>query len=344
MTKRKMNFDLGDTPEENKPMDQRESIAFLLGAGFSIPMGYPTGSMVNSGILNFNKQPVSFSPAGELAIGKDGIKPDFGYTNSYDKEFGLCKDLIAAYNKKVAEFDYEQFMDVLRSKTLCSDYASVFEKYIDDPNTPFSLAGNLPDIYSQMVAYLLKDTDNRSWYEGLPSHIGPYSNGPRASYNGFLQYIAKLKNDYLVNIHTLNHDLFLESFNRSDYINGDMSDGFDDFGSRYYGKLRVSDRDPYRCRLERYTGRYYGKPIRLYKLHGSLNYVMMHKESKYGLVNDCEVKFRYGMGLMDLERERSKKNGYDNDFFSYHADFLTGATTKPAYYKRTVLQKNVPQV
>lgn len=341
MTKRKMNFDLGDTPEENKPMDQRESIALLLGAGFSIPMGYPTGTMVNSGILNFNKQPVSFSPAGELAIGKDGIKPDFGYTNSYDKEFGLCKDLIAAYNKKVAEFDYEQFMDVLRSKTLCSDYASVFEKYIDDSNTPFSLAGNLPDIYSQMVAYLLKDTDNRSWYEGLPSHIGPYSNGPRASYNGFLQYIAKLKNDYLVNIHTLNHDLFLESFNRSDYINGDMSDGFDDFGSRYYGKLRVSDRDPYRCRLERYTGRYYGKPIRLYKLHGSLNYVMMHKESKYGLVNDCEVKFRYGMGLMDLERERSKKNGYDNDFFSYHADFLTGATTKPAYYKRTGFYKKM---
>ena len=34
-----------------KPLCQRESVAFLLGAGFSIPMGYPTGAVVNKGIL-----------------------------------------------------------------------------------------------------------------------------------------------------------------------------------------------------------------------------------------------------------------------------------------------------
>ena len=241
----------------------------------------------------------------------------------------------------MTEFDYEKFMDVLRSKSLCSEYAAIFDKYIDDSNTLYGLAGNLPDIYSQMVAHLLKDADNTSWYEGMPTHIGPYLNGPRSSYNSFLQFISKIKEDYLVNIHTLNHDLFLESFNRSEYINGDMSDGFDEFGSRYYGKLRVEGRDFYCCRLERYTGRYYGKPIRLYKLHGSLNYVMMHRESKFGLIDDCEVKFRYGMGLMDLIRERSKKNGYDNDFTSYHADFLTGTTTKMAYYRRSGFYKKI---
>ncbi len=36
------------------------------------------------------------------------------------------------------------------------------------------------------------------------------------------------------------------------------------------------------------------------------------------------MKFRYGMGLMGLESERTGKNGYDNDFLSYHAVFLTG--------------------
>ena len=334
-------LDLGDEPQNVKSLEQRESVAFLLGAGFSIPMGYPTGSTVNKSILEFANQPVAFSPAGELAISVGGTKPDFGYENNYDKEFRLCKELIAAYNKKVKEFDYEQFMDVLRSKDLYADYAPIIDRYVSDIITPYSLAGNLPDIFSQMVAHLLKDSNNKSWYEGLPTHIGPFRGGPKASYNGFLQFVAKLKEEYLVNIHTLNHDLLLESFNRSEYFNGDMSDGFDDFGSRYYGRLHVPERDTYLCRLERYTGRYYGKPIRLYKLHGSLNYVMMHRDSRYGLVDDCEVKFRYGMGLMDLFRERSKKNGYDNDFYSYHADFLTGTTSKMAYYHRSGFYKKM---
>ena len=42
MAKRKDILNLGDEYNEVKPFDQRESIAFLLGAGFSIPMGYPT--------------------------------------------------------------------------------------------------------------------------------------------------------------------------------------------------------------------------------------------------------------------------------------------------------------
>ena len=341
MSNSKTILDFGLEPQMIKPIDQRESVAFLLGAGFSIPMGYPTGSAVNKGILNFDEQPVSFSPVGILASNYNGTKPEFGYTNSHEREFCLCKELIVAYSKTVTEFDYEKFMDVLRSKSLCSEYAAIFDKYIDDSNTPYGLAGNLPDIYSQMVAHLLKDTDNASWYEGMPTQIGQYPKGPRSSYNSFLQIISKLKEDYLVNIHTLNHDLFFESFNRSEYINGDMSDGFDDFGSRYYARLHVPKCDTYLCRLERYTGRYYGKPIRLYKLHGSLNYVMMHRESKFGLIDDCEVKFRYGMGLMDLLRERSKKNGYDNDFVSYHADFLTGTTTKMAYYRRSGFYKKM---
>ena len=65
----------------------------------------------------------------------------------------------------------------------------------------------------------------------------------------------------------------------------------------------------------------------------------MHRDSGYGFVDDCEVKIRYGMGLMDLERERSRRNGYDNDYFSYYADFLTGATTKTVYYHSKFYKK-----
>ena len=338
MSQKMEMVDLGIEPDE-KIFDQKESVAFLLGAGFSIPMGYPTGSEVNKKLLNFGDQLVAFSPAGELATNKNGTKPDFGYSNGYDKAFCLCKELIAVYSETVDEFDYERFMDVLRSNNLYTEYSSIFDKYITDTESEYYFMGNLPDIYSQMVAHLLKDADDTSWYEGLAAHIGAYLTGPRSSYNSFLQYLSNLKKEYLINIHTLSHDLFFESFNRSEYINGDMSDEFDDFGSRYYGTLRIDGRDSYRCRLERYTGRYYGKPICLYKLHGSLNYAMMHRETENGLVDDNEVKFRYGMSLMDLERERSRNNGYDNDFCSYHADFLTGATTKVSYYRSQFYRK-----
>ena len=185
-------IDLGIEPE-NRNFDQKESVAFLLGAGFSIPMGYPTGSEVNKGILHFDKQPVAFSPAGEMAINKDGTKPDFGYTNVYDRIFSLCKDLIAAYSEAVVDFDYERFMDVLRSKNLYTKYSYIFDKYITDTESEYYLMGNLPDIYSQMVAHLVKDADNTSWYEGMATHIGPYLTEPRSSYNRFLQYLSNLK-------------------------------------------------------------------------------------------------------------------------------------------------------
>lgn len=64
--------DLGDEAKDVNQLDQRESVAFLIGAGFSIPMGYPTGSDVNKSILSFDKQPIAFSPAGELVSNKDG--------------------------------------------------------------------------------------------------------------------------------------------------------------------------------------------------------------------------------------------------------------------------------
>ena len=88
-------------------------------------------------------------------------------------------------------------MDVLRSKEIYTEYAAIIDKYIDEYNTPYGLIGNLPDVYSQMVAHLLKDADNKSWYEGMPTHIGSYLDGPRSSYNSFLRYISKLKEDYL---------------------------------------------------------------------------------------------------------------------------------------------------
>lgn len=41
MTKKAEIIDIAFEQKEVRNFDQRESVAFLLGAGFSIPMGYP---------------------------------------------------------------------------------------------------------------------------------------------------------------------------------------------------------------------------------------------------------------------------------------------------------------
>lgn len=73
----KWNLDLGNTTEYELPFDGRKSISILLGAGFSVPKGYPTGKVVNESLENFDQFPVDFSPAGELAISMDGQKKQF---------------------------------------------------------------------------------------------------------------------------------------------------------------------------------------------------------------------------------------------------------------------------
>mgnify|MGYP003467862353 FL=1 len=117
-----------------------------------------------------------------------------------------------------------------------------------------------------MAAHLLKDKTGKSWYDDEPFKVNFYN-----GYQGFLTYLSELSRKFIVNVHTLNHDLLFESFNNTGFINGEISDGFDEYGSEYYGKLSDNGRT-YHCRLERYKGRY-NTPIRLYKLHGSLDYV-----------------------------------------------------------------------
>jgi len=104
-------------------------------------------------------------------------------------------------------------------------------------------------------------------------------------YTGIMNCISELSNRHIINIHTLNHDLFFESFNHSDFLKGDLSDGFEELGSKYFGKLDVEGRS-YMVRLERYTGNYHEK-IRLYKLHGSLDYELFYRNENGPLIPMC---------------------------------------------------------
>lgn len=317
--------------KEEMPLNVRGEIAILLGAGFSVPKGYPTGDNLNQKILYFDKNPVVFLPSGKLAISTTD-----NMASIHQKYFIFCKRLIKEYARINAGFDYECFYDFITShesksyiyRESCKDLVSSDDEYYD-------YLFNAPHIYNQMVLYLLKDKDGKSHYDNEPFHIDCVE-----GYDGFLKYIAQLSKRYIVNIHTLNHDLLFESFNHTRYINGRISDGFDEYGSVYFGNLQYENM-AYHCRLERYTGRY-NTPIRLYKLHGSINYVPFYKKMDNGNMKpERYVKLKYGIAASDIMKGRKSKCGYDISPFEYHPDFLTGTTSKIHRYNEPLLFKKL---
>ena len=330
------DIDLGDEQIKEIPLAERKSISILLGAGFSAPKGFPIGNEMNNGLLNFDDKNVDFTPSGELAISTDGQKPRFqieGVNNVHQKYFIFCKRLIKEYTKAHNDnFDYELFYDFIKSneakekryQVLCDDLLGEFDSF---ENYLF----NVPHIYNQMTEYLLKDREGKNRYDDEPYKIGNVE-----GYNGFLNYLSQLSRQYIINVHTLNHDLLFESFNNTEYINGSISDGFDEYGSEYYGEL-IHDNRTYHCRLERYTNRY-NTAIRLFKLHGSLDYVPFYQEVENGfMIPDKYVKIKWGMSAGGIMKSRKSKIGYDLSPFEYHADFLTGTTSKIQRYNEPLL-------
>lgn len=337
---KKWDIDLGDEQIKETPLAGRKSISILLGAGFSAPKGYPIGNGMNNGLLNFGDKEVDFSLSGELAVSVDGQKPQFqleGVYNVHQKYFVFCKRLIKEYAKAHnGEFDYELFYDFIKSdeakepryRALCDDLLSDTESF---ENYLF----NISHIYNQMAEHLLKDREGKNRYDDEPFKINNVE-----GYNGFLNYLSQLSSECIINVHTLNHDLLFESFNNTGYINGGISDGFDEYGSEYYGRL-IHDNRTYHCRLERYTGRY-NTPIRLFKLHGSLDYVPFYREVENGfMIPNKYVKIKWGMGAGDIMKSRKSKIGYDISPFEYHADFLTGTTSKIQRYNEPLLFKKL---
>ena len=334
----KWNLNLGDNTEYELPFDGRKSISILLGAGFSVPKGYPTGKVVNESLENFDQFPVDFSPAGELAISMDGQKPQFAICgqNQFQKHFIFCKRLIKKYSNLHGEFDYEEFFDFIKSKEIIlTEYKKLSEDLIGEFDSYDNFVSGIKPIYNQMVSYVLRDGEGKTWYDGEPNQLGPID-----GYDSFLRAIQKWSKDSIVNVHTLNHDLLFESFRRTEYLAGLISDGFDEYGSSYYGKLRMGNAS-YNVRLERYKARY-NTPVRLYKLHGSLDYILYYRTvDNCILIPDNYVKLKEKMSPMDLMKARKSKIGYEKYPFAYHADFLTGSKSKIKRYDEPILFKKL---
>jgi|LSQX01.2.fsa_nt_gb hypothetical protein len=319
-----------------------KSVSILLGAGFSAPMGYPVGNTLNKLLLECDDSKFGFHTSGSLVVSSDGTKPDFGYKTSYDFQFDFCRDLIQHFNKVKGYFDYEEFYDYFKYEAKDDPEVEALFKsksYGTEKDLSQMLYG-MKNIYSQLVSHFLKDREGNSWYDDAAHMCGPIWPG----YTGILNCLQNWGKENIVNVHTLNHDLFFERLNISDWLQGELCDGFEELGSPYFGDLSVKSRH-YKCRLQQYTGKY-DKKFRLYKLHGSKDYGVYYAPNGAVLVPEKYVKTRWGVGFSELYKEVQKENGeltYERCWINYHADFLTGTTSKIERYAEPLLFKELFQ-
>ncbi len=320
------NIDFGYTNTNYIPLDKRDSISLLLGAGFSVPMGYPTANTLADSLLHLDDENICFSPSGQLAIYLKQTRQNFigEKSNYWQKVFTLCKRLIVAYKENLQTFDYEAFYDFLRDETSQIKYAKYNQGLADGNHDYRSLLVNIKPVFNQIVAYFIERRKYGCWIGKEP--FTNYIEG----YDGFLSCIKQWGKENIVNVHTLNHDTLFESFRNTEYLNDMVSDGFDEYGSDFYGLLKCGNKD-FKVRLERYTARY-NKSIRLYKLHGSLDYVPFHRNTNKPKPFNTYIKIPYGINSGDLLRSCGRKMKYELSPFELHADFLTGTTSKMLRY------------
>jgi hypothetical protein len=180
----------------------------------------------------------------------------------------------------------------------------------------------------------LVDREGKKWYDDEPYYLKPEFPG----YTGILNCLEQWGNKGIVNIHTLNHDLYFERLATTEWLQGELCDGFEELGSPYYGKLQANNRS-YKVRLPCYTAKY-NKKFRLFKLHGSRDYGVYYGAKGSVFTPQVYLKTRFGVGFGDfykeiIEADDSKR--YEDCWVNYHADFLTGTTSKIERYTEPLL-------
>lgn len=315
-----------------------QHISFLLGAGFSANAGYPIGNQLNDLLLKAAELNVGFHTNGQLIPPYNGEKQSIGFKTSGDFKLEFLFELFQYYNDNIKTFDYEEFYDFLLL-TAESDVnvQKLAESHANSIVGKTDLIRGSITILNQLVNYLLKDKDGINNYENAADFLKPTFDG----YTGFLNCIDFLKKENTIHFHTLNHDVYLERLNRTEWFGSELCDGFVDLGSPYYGKLVVEGRE-HMSRLRYYSGNY-SSNLRLYKLHGSLDYVLFHIPDGGSLLPENYIKTKWGIGYSNLYKEVVGKKGleYFNYWINYHPDFLTGTTSKIERYSEPTLFKKL---
>lgn len=291
-----------------------KSISFLLGAGFSAPIGYPSAKCLGIVLKHLIDREVR------------NIE-EIRSRETYNGHFLpiIFQTMIHHYESDHnGDFNYEDFYEYI--DYCCKDEAISRELSKYEPGKSIcNMNCNYQFMYQQYLYPLLMDRCGRQIYDKTDTDVFEI-------YDKFIQSLdSLLKNDYVINVHSLNHDLLFESFKFHPAIQYEISDGYDLNDSPYLGTTKCREV----VKLPYYNG-VYDKKIRLYKLHGSIDQYVYFKGSQNGYMSyDNHIKVSNEIDTNDVIIKES--NGYTDKFpfLDIAPDFLTGKKSKEKGYNKT---------
>ena len=318
-------------------------LSILLGSGFSVPEGLPTVASINSKLCNLKKDDFYLTSAQTAGFYNSDWRDPNDWSSHMDRHF--AQEFTTFYRECVLNgntdaFNYEVFYDYIidflrykkdndRISKFCDEFRQLFKGttfFYDN----YNLVWRFSKIFKQLVADLLVIP---RFYEDVS-----YWNYP--PYDPFFGFITENLKDRVVNVHTLNHDLFFDHMaNKHSSLWQNFTDGFSEYGSPYYGQVSVDHKasdgvihKTYMVRLRYYTGDY-DNNLRLFKLHGSIDNCILRKTR----INETvRVKRDFGVRDFFMERfdEEAKKYAYETPFTENEPDYLTGTTEKIRHYNQ----------
>ena len=178
-----------------------KSISFLLGAGFSAPIGFPIGNKLSGMIVKKCRQEAQIT------------------RNKYAR---LLEYMINNHIEFFKKFDYEDFFDRIECYYKKEDANYLWAQF----GISNELKG-LKDYYQYTIFKLLNKI--------------PIYNGESVYDSFLKSLCCLVNKNDEINIHSLNHDLLFESFGMSSLIGDEICDGYEKENSIYKenGKFKI---------------------------------------------------------------------------------------------------------
>ncbi|NDV42065.1 SIR2 family protein [Flagellimonas sediminis] len=254
---------------------QKPSLTVILGAGFSRPAGLPLASDIKKRFDRDQRQNLLRFGSGEWMWKDEKSEIDInnGKMNTDSSVYGyILNEVIKKYKLEHSVFiDYEHFyqwiQDIVRDKRLKEYiYQKAKDSFLQDhPNFMEFVPEYDGDIHPFLYRFK-NDSDLSNILEiinyliaDLISIKKPQFLESLSNYEVFVNYLRKFEE---VDIFSLNHDLLLE--NILQYFGSQYSRGF----TKEKSEIRFQDNDAPIAVFKNL----FDKPVRLYKLHGSIDY------------------------------------------------------------------------
>lgn len=303
-------------------------ISLIVGSGLSIPAGFPSASVLNNRLSKIDSGDISIHTDGSAWFLNGQTDPNAHWMHVKERNF--IQKFLEFYCEHILEnkntFHYEEFYDYYQGLIETQEYSdelnTFYEEFLDGGAGDSSKTQMLHDFnryFNQLIENLL-------FKKFVIAHLcEPY----HSSCSAFLLLLEKLGEQYIVNIHSLNHDLYIEHLSVSDSIQAQFDDGFEEVDSPYYGKY-FAKYVSYTVRLSRFTNKY-SQTFKLFKLHGSIDHYWFGYDNHFDL-----LKLKYGISPNDIYKEiiNNNKKEYVNEHVEIYPDFLSGKTYKIKRYNR----------